>query len=75
MESCHHGRWSHRRHQLAQLLKPHSHESARKADSALEPSAEGMRALWLSLAALVHTDPAPGPGAQDPHHLLAHHTG
>ncbi|CAM5522034.1 Cation efflux system protein OS=Streptomyces antimycoticus OX=68175 GN=SANT12839_012270 PE=3 SV=1 [Streptomyces antimycoticus] len=26
-------------------------------------------------AALVHTDPAPGPGAQDPHHLLAHHTG
>ncbi|MFF4482130.1 cation diffusion facilitator family transporter [Streptomyces sp. NPDC001520] len=53
MESRHHhGRWSHRRHQLAHLLKPHSHESARKVDSALESSAEGMRALWLSLAVL-----------------------
>lgn len=52
MESRHHERWSHRRHRLAHLLKPHSHESAQKADSALESSAEGMRALWLSLAVL-----------------------
>ncbi|WHX22778.1 cation diffusion facilitator family transporter [Streptomyces malaysiensis subsp. malaysiensis] len=52
MESRHHERWSHRRHQLAHLLKPHSHESAQKVDSALESSAEGMRALWLSLAVL-----------------------
>ncbi|MFG2583924.1 cation diffusion facilitator family transporter [Streptomyces malaysiensis] len=52
MESRHHERWSHRRHQLAHLLKPHSHESVQKVDSALESSAEGMRALWLSLGVL-----------------------
>ncbi|MFF0200129.1 cation diffusion facilitator family transporter [Streptomyces sp. NPDC005017] len=40
------------RHRLAHLLTPHSHESADKLDSALESSARGMRALWVSLAVL-----------------------
>ncbi len=33
-------------------LRPHSHEAADKVDSALEASAQGMRALWISLAGL-----------------------
>ncbi|GAA3930589.1 cation diffusion facilitator family transporter [Actinomadura viridis] len=37
---------------LAHLLRPHSHDSGEKVDSALEASAEGMRALWISLAVL-----------------------
>ncbi|MDX2706034.1 cation diffusion facilitator family transporter [Streptomyces sp. PA03-6a] len=40
------------RHRLGHLLHPHSHESADKVDGALESSAEGMRALWISLAVL-----------------------
>ncbi|MFD5010378.1 cation diffusion facilitator family transporter [Streptomyces chartreusis] len=40
------------RPRLTHLLKPHSHETADKLDSALEPSARGMRALWVSLAVL-----------------------
>ncbi|TWV56015.1 cation transporter [Streptomyces misionensis] len=40
------------RHRLAHLLTPHSHESADKLDAALESSARGMRALWVSLAVL-----------------------
>lgn len=40
------------RHRVAHLLKPHSHETADKLDSALESSARGMRALWVSLAVL-----------------------
>ncbi|MDR6979508.1 cation diffusion facilitator family transporter [Streptomyces sp. 3330] len=40
------------RHRLAHLLTPHSHESADKLDPALESSARGMRALWVSLAVL-----------------------
>ncbi|MEV5528815.1 cation diffusion facilitator family transporter [Streptomyces prunicolor] len=40
------------RHRLGHLLTPHSHESADKLDSALESSARGMRALWVSLAVL-----------------------
>ncbi|MFI9804121.1 cation diffusion facilitator family transporter [Streptomyces sp. NPDC052301] len=40
------------RHRLAHLLTPHSHETADKLDPALESSARGMRALWVSLAAL-----------------------
>jgi cation diffusion facilitator family transporter len=43
------GRW---RHQLGHLLKPHSHEVTDKVDSALESSARGMRALWVSLGVL-----------------------
>jgi cation diffusion facilitator family transporter len=37
---------------LAHLVRPHSHEAADKVDSALEASAEGIRALWISLAIL-----------------------
>lgn len=33
-------------------VKPHSHEAADKVDAAMEASAEGMRALWISLAVL-----------------------
>ncbi|CAL9389315.1 putative cation efflux system protein [Streptomyces sp. enrichment culture] len=40
------------RHRLAHLLTPHSHESAGRVDSALESSARGLRALWVSLAVL-----------------------
>ncbi|MEU6251924.1 cation diffusion facilitator family transporter [Streptomyces sp. NPDC047043] len=42
----------HPRSRLRHLLTPHSHESADKLDSALESSARGMRALWVSLAVL-----------------------
>jgi cation diffusion facilitator family transporter len=34
------------------LLRPHSHEPASQVDAAMEASAEGMRALWISLAVL-----------------------
>ncbi|MFC8126328.1 cation diffusion facilitator family transporter [Streptomyces sp. NPDC057302] len=45
--------WSARwRHKAGHLLKPHSHEAADKVDPALESSARGMRALWISLAVL-----------------------
>jgi cation diffusion facilitator family transporter len=37
---------------LTHFLTPHSHETADKLDSALESSARGMRALWVSLAVL-----------------------
>ncbi|QNP73989.1 cation transporter [Streptomyces roseirectus] len=40
------------RHRLAHLLRPHSHETADKLDPALESSARGMRALWISLTVL-----------------------
>ncbi|MEV6996899.1 cation diffusion facilitator family transporter [Streptomyces sp. NPDC093982] len=40
------------RHRLAHIFTPHSHETADKLDSALESSARGMRALWVSLAVL-----------------------
>ncbi|MGW3562481.1 cation diffusion facilitator family transporter [Streptomyces sp. NPDC000941] len=45
-------RWSRWKHQVTHMVKPHSHEAADKVDSAMESSAEGMRALWLSLAIL-----------------------
>ncbi|KOG63096.1 MULTISPECIES: cation diffusion facilitator family transporter [Streptomyces] len=54
----HHGAHGHAhgsfspRHRLAHLLTPHSHETAGKLDPALESSARGMRALWVSLAVL-----------------------
>ncbi|MFF3366657.1 cation diffusion facilitator family transporter [Streptomyces misionensis] len=56
--SDHHEHGSHQhgtpslRHRLAHLLTPHSHETADKLDAALESSAQGMRALWVSLAVL-----------------------
>ncbi|MGI5441940.1 cation diffusion facilitator family transporter [Streptomyces shenzhenensis] len=40
------------RHRLGHLLTPHSHDSGDKLDAALEASARGMRALWVSLAVL-----------------------
>ncbi|MBC9715070.1 cation transporter [Streptomyces sp. TRM66268-LWL] len=46
------GRLARSRHALRHLLKPHSHATADKVDSALESSARGMRALWTSLAVL-----------------------
>ncbi|MFF4274626.1 cation diffusion facilitator family transporter [Streptomyces sp. NPDC001536] len=48
----HHHAPSGLRHRLAHLFTPHSHETADKLDSALESSARGMRALWVSLAVL-----------------------
>lgn len=46
------GWWARLAHQVAHLVKPHSHEAADKVDSAMETSAEGMRTLWISLAGL-----------------------
>jgi cation diffusion facilitator family transporter len=40
---------------LRHLLRPHSHEAADRVDAAMEASAEGMRALWISLAVLAGT--------------------
>ena len=37
---------------LRHVARPHSHEAADKVDAAMEASAEGMRALWLSLGIL-----------------------
>jgi cation diffusion facilitator family transporter len=37
---------------LRHVLRPHSHEASDKVDAAMEASAEGMRALWISLAIL-----------------------
>jgi cation diffusion facilitator family transporter len=37
------------------LVRPHSHEAADKVDAAMESSAQGLRALWISLAVLVAT--------------------
>jgi cation diffusion facilitator family transporter len=37
---------------LVHLVRPHSHEVADKVDAALEASAEGIRALWISLGVL-----------------------
>ncbi|WP_127354670.1 cation diffusion facilitator family transporter [Actinacidiphila soli] len=46
------GRWARLKHQVAHVVKPHSHEAADKVDAAMETSAEGMRTLWISLAIL-----------------------
>jgi hypothetical protein len=40
---------------LRHALRPHSHEAADKVDAAMEASAEGIRALWISLAVLAVT--------------------
>ncbi|WP_055702293.1 cation diffusion facilitator family transporter, partial [Streptomyces silaceus] len=39
-------------HRLRHLFTSHSHDSADKVDTALETSARGMRALWVSLVVL-----------------------
>ena len=46
------GRWSRWRHGLGHLLRPHSHDTADRVDTALESSAAGLRALWISLLVL-----------------------
>ncbi|QFG21728.1 cation diffusion facilitator family transporter [Actinomadura sp. WMMB 499] len=46
------GRFARLRHRLGHLLTPHSHEAADRTDTAMESSARGMRALWVSLAVL-----------------------
>ncbi|MET9523995.1 cation diffusion facilitator family transporter [Streptomyces coeruleorubidus] len=51
-EHPHHHHSTGLRHHLSHLLTPHSHETADKVDPALESSARGMRALWVSLAVL-----------------------
>jgi cation diffusion facilitator family transporter len=38
--------------QIRHAMRPHSHEASDKLDGAMEASAEGMRALWISLAVL-----------------------
>ncbi len=40
------------RARLTHVLRPHSHEATDKVDAAMEATAEGMRALWTSLAVL-----------------------
>ncbi|MGI8332628.1 cation diffusion facilitator family transporter [Actinomadura scrupuli] len=40
------------RRRVAHLVRPHTHEAAGKVDAAMESSAQGMRALWISLAVL-----------------------
>jgi cation diffusion facilitator family transporter len=40
---------------IAHVFRPHVHHHADKVDAALEASAEGMRVLWISLAALAAT--------------------
>lgn len=37
---------------LRHVLRPHSHDAGDKVDAAMEASAEGIRALWISLAVL-----------------------
>lgn len=37
------------------MIKPHSHDAAERTDTALAASRRGMRALWLSFAALMVT--------------------
>jgi cation diffusion facilitator family transporter len=37
---------------VVHVVRPHSHEAAGKVDAAMEASAEGMRALWISLGVL-----------------------
>ena len=40
---------------IRHVVRPHSHDAADKVDAAMEASAEGMRALWISLAVLAAT--------------------
>lgn len=52
---AHPGLWSRFRHKLGHVLQPHSHDSADSVDSALKSSTEGIRALKVSLVALLLT--------------------
>jgi len=46
------GVWGRLWHTLGHAVQPHSHETADKVDTAMETSAEGMRALWISVGVL-----------------------
>ncbi|WP_045821887.1 cation diffusion facilitator family transporter [Williamsia herbipolensis] len=48
----HHGGW---RHALSHAFTPHSHDSADKVDGAMESSAQGIRAVKISMALLLAT--------------------
>ena len=37
---------------ITHLVRPHSHDARDKVDTEMETSAEGIRALWVSLAVL-----------------------
>jgi cation diffusion facilitator family transporter len=50
-----HRHWSGLAGRVLHLVRPHSHEPADKTDVAMEASADGMRALWVSLAVLALT--------------------
>jgi cation diffusion facilitator family transporter len=39
-------------HRITHLVRPHSHDAADKVDAAMEASADGIRALWISLVVL-----------------------
>ena len=39
-------------HALEDLVRPHSHEGLERTDAAMETSRDGMRVIWVSLAAL-----------------------
>ena len=39
-------------HRFTHAVRPHSHDAADKVDSAMETSADGIRALWISLTVL-----------------------
>jgi len=47
-----HSWWRRARHEIGHFLRPHSHDTADKVDSALETSRDGIRATWISLAVL-----------------------
>jgi len=48
-------RWGKVSHRLSDLVGGHSHDAADQVDRAMEATAEGRRALWISLAALLAT--------------------
>jgi cation diffusion facilitator family transporter len=51
-EHDHHEHQHGLRDRMVHLVSPHSHDAADKVDPALEGSREGIRVLWISLAAL-----------------------
>lgn len=44
--------WSRLLHPLEGLVRPHTHEGLERTDVAMETSRDGMRVIWISLAAL-----------------------
>src|SRR6478736_3653439 len=46
------GGWRAALHALEDLVRPHSHEGLERTDAAMETSREGLRVIWISLAAL-----------------------